>query len=318
MKENRIFSSLLLVLSALLALSACNRPDDGPRHLTPEEIEQYKKQQTVKIEKYVEYRQGNCPIILTVPHGGTVVESFLTLRNTSNCPDPDFATDLDYNTRELADEIDKAYFQQTGKHPYMVIALIKRNHVDFNRRRNYAIPAGDENVGKIYDAYHDYIARAKAEISQQYGHGLLLDIHGQSHSEQIDLGYLLPVSTLNMSDETLNGGTYAASSSIAHLVRTNKAGLSFAQLLRGEKSFGGILYKNGLECVPRPQNLSPGNTPYFYGGYTTRQYGSYGGGVVDAIQCEFRYSYRDTQSERLRAAAAFAKSIDAFTKVVWE
>ena len=147
MKENRIFSSLLLVLSALLALSACNRPDDGPRHLTPEEIEQYKKQQTVKIEKYVEYRQGNCPIILTVPHGGTVVESFLTLRNTANCPDPDFATDLDYNTRELADEIDKAFFQQTGKHPYMIIALIKRNHVDFNRKRSYAIPAGDENVG---------------------------------------------------------------------------------------------------------------------------------------------------------------------------
>lgn len=304
----------LLVLSGL---AACDRPDDGPRHLTPEEIEKYKKEQTLQIEKYVEYREGDCPIILTVPHGGTVVESFLTLRNTANCPDPDFATDLDYNTRELADEIDKAFYQQTGKHPYMIIALIKRNHVDFNRKRSYAIPAGDENVGKIYDAYHAYVTEARNAVSQQYGHGLLLDIHGQSHSEQIDLGYLLPVSTLDLSDATLNGGTYAASSSIPYLTRTNKLGLNFAQLLRGEKSFGGILYKNGLECVPRPGNLSPGATPYFYGGYTTRIYGSYGGGVVDAIQCEFRYSYRDTYEERVRAAAAFARSVTEFTANVW-
>jgi N-formylglutamate amidohydrolase len=308
---------LVLLLAILSGLAACNRPDDGPRHLTPEEIEKYKQEQTLKIEKYVEYREGNCPVILTVPHGGTIVESFLTLRNTSNCPDPDFATDLDYNTRELADEIDKAFYQQTGRHPYMIISLIKRNHVDFNRKRSYAIPAGDENIGKIYDAYHAYVTEARNAVSQQYGHGLLLDIHGQSHSEQIDLGYLLPVSTLDKSDRTLNSGTYAASSSIAYLTRTNKAGLSFAQLLRGEKSFGSILYKNGLECVPRPGNLSPGSTPYFYGGYTTRQYGSYGGGVVDAIQCEFRYSYRDTYEERVRAAAAFAKSVTEFTAGVW-
>ena len=92
----------------------------------------------------------------------------------------------------------------------MIIALIKRNHVDFNRQRNWAIPAGDENVGKIYDAYHNYVTTARAEVTQQYGHGLLLDIHGQSHSEDIELGYLLPPSTLNLSDATLDGGTYAA------------------------------------------------------------------------------------------------------------
>ena len=175
----------LLILCASLGLAACQDPEDGPRHLTPEEIEKYKQEQTLKIDKYVEYRKGTCPIILTVPHGGTVVESFLTLRNTGNCPDPDFATDLDYNTRELADEIDKAFYQQTGKHPYMIIALIKRNHVDFNRQRNWAIPAGDENVGKIYDAYHAYVTTARNEVTQQYGHSLLLDIHGQSHSEDI-------------------------------------------------------------------------------------------------------------------------------------
>ena len=302
---------------ALFGLAACQDPDDGPRHLSKEEIERYKQEHTLDLDKYVEYRKGDCPLILTVPHGGTVVESFLTLRNTSNCPDPDFANDLDYNTREMADELDKAIFQQTGHHPYMIIALIKRNHVDFNRQKSYAIPGSDENLAKVYDHYHGLVAAARAEVSAQYGHGLLLDVHGQSHSEQIDLGYLLPVSTLNLSDAQLNAGDYAASSSIVHLARTNKAGLSFAELLRGPQSFGALLYKNGLECVPRPQNLSPGSTPYFYGGYTTRAYGSYGGGVVDAIQLELRYSYRDTYAERVRAAAAIARSLDEFTRAVW-
>ena len=308
---------LVICLFVALGLVACHDPEEGPRFLTPEEIEKYKAEQQLHIEKYVEFRQGDCPVILTVPHGGTVVESYLTLRNTSNCPDPDFATDLDYNTRELADEIDKAYYAQTGHHPYMVIALIKRNHVDFNRKKNYAIPAGDENISQIYDAYHGYVAKARAEVSSLYGHGLLLDIHGQSHSEDIELGYLLPVSTLDCSDAVLDAGSYAADSGIAHLVRTNKAGLSFSRLLRGNDSFGGILYRNGLECVPRPGYPSPGDNPYFYGGYTTRAYGSSGGGTVDAIQCEFRYSYRDTQSERLCCASAFAKSIVEFTGKIW-
>ena len=307
--------SLFIGLFVSLLLVSCGKPDDGPRHLTPEEIEYYKSlqgQQTIDVSKYVEFRKGDCPVILTVPHGGTLLEQSLTLRTNGNCPDPDFATDLDYNTYELADAIDKAYYAQTSHHPYLVMAKIKRNHVDFNRKKEWAIPRGDDNLGQIYDAYHNYIAQARTEVASQYGSGLLLDIHGQSHSQHIELGYLLTPSTLDKSDATLDAGNYAASSSIPHLASTNKNGLSFSQILRGTDSFGGYLYRNGLECVPRPGYASPGNSPYFYGGYTTRMYGSNGGGVIDAIQCEFRYSYRDTESERLRAASAFAKSISEF------
>ena len=219
---------------------------------------------------------------------------------------------LDNNTYELADEIDKAYYAQTSHHPYLVMAKIMRNHVDFNRKREWAIPRGDDNLGKVYDAYHNYVAQARTEVTSLYGSGLLLDIHGQSHSQHIELGYLLTPSVLDKSDATLDSGNYAATSSIPHLAQTNKSGFSFSQVLRGTFSFGGYLHANGLECVPRPGYTSPGNNPYFYGGYTTRIYGSYNGGTIDAIQCEFRYSYRDTQSERLRAAAAFAKSISEF------
>lgn len=319
MKTIRTIIPLLL---AALALFSCADPVDGPKFLTPEEIEEInakKKEQQKDIDatKYVEYRSGDCPIILCVPHGGTLVDPTLKQRTSANCPDPDFANDLDYNTRELADAIDAAIYQRMGKHPYMIIAIIKRNHIDFNREKQYAIPADDEALSRIYEYYHSHVAQACSEASSKFGHGLLLDIHGQSHSEQIDLGYLLSVSSLNKSDAALNSGSYASSSSINHLSKTNKAGMNFAQLLRGPGSFGGLLYANGLECVPRPGNTTPGNTPYFNGGFTTKKYGSYNGGVIDAIQVEFRYSYRDTPSQRQKASAAVAKTLEEFTSAVW-
>ena len=319
MKTLRTLHTLLF---AALLLFSCEDPDDGPRFLTPEEIEEINaqkkaQQKEIDLTRYVEYRSGDCPIILCVPHGGTLLDTDLKQRTSANCPDPDFATDLDYNTRELADGIDAAIFERMGKHPYMIIAVIKRNHVDFNREKRYAIPADDEALDRIYEYYHSHVAQACSEVSGKFGHGLLLDIHGQSHSEQIDLGYLLSVSTLNKTDAALNSGSYAASSSISHLSRTNKAGMDFAQLLRGPGSFGGILYANGLECVPRPGNTTPGNTPYFNGGFTTKKYGSYSGGVIDAIQVEFRYSYRDTPAQRAKAANAVAKTLDEFTSAVW-
>ena len=50
----KIQTLFLCLAFAAVALSSCERPDDGPRFLTPEEIEQYKHQHTIKIEKYVE------------------------------------------------------------------------------------------------------------------------------------------------------------------------------------------------------------------------------------------------------------------------
>ena len=313
-----IFASFLIFLSLL----SCEKPDDGPRHLTQEEIDEInakkkEQQKAVDLTRYVEYREGDCPIIFCVPHGGTLTDSSLKQRTSANCPDPDFACDLDYNTRELASAIDDAFFARTGKHPYMIVAIVKRTHVDFNREKKYAIASGDEIASSIYDYYHSCATKACRAVSASFGHGLLLDIHGQSHSEQIDLGYLLSVSDLNKTDAALNAGTYASSSSISHLSRTNKAEMSFASLLRGPNSLGGLLYSNGLECVPRPGNASPGATPYFNGGYTTKKYGSFYGGVIDAVQMEFRYSYRDTPAGRNKAAVAVAAALDEFTSVVW-
>lgn len=315
----RMAALAALAAAFLPLLSSCNPDEEKPKFLSKEEIEEIHERQknNIDLDKYVEFRPGDCPVVFTVPHGGTLIENSLTLRSTSNCPDPDFATDLDYNTRELADDIDGEFFRQTGHHPYMVIAIIKRNHVDFNRKKAYAVPSGDEKLAKVYDRYHTLISNVLDTITRTYGHGLLLDVHGQSHSEQIDIGYLLPVSTLNLNDNTLNGGTYAANSSINHLYQMNKNRYSYAQILRGDKSLGARLYANGLECVPRPGNDTPGSTPYFNGGYTTLAYGSRNGGVIDAIQLEFRYSYRDLATERKKAATATVKSINEFTSALW-
>ncbi len=316
---------LLMILKKLLIstiiflvtlFQACEK-SDGPKHLSQEEIDEIQSKKELNPEKYVEYKRGDCPVIITVPHGGTLVDSKFKVRNSGNCPDPDLANDLDYMTAELASLIHDSFFKQFKLHPYIVTSLIKRDHIDVNRKKSYAIPAGDDDLAMIYDYYHECISKAVKEISTVYGHGLLLDIHGQSHSDYIELGYLLSYSDLLAKDAELNSGAYSSSSSIRRLFEINKGNISFADLLRGEHSFGAELNGNGLDCCPSPAIPSPVNSSYFNGGYTTKTYGSLNGGAVDAIQMEFRYSYRDTQAERERAAAATAKSIKEFTELIW-
>lgn len=318
-------AKLLLILKRLListiiflvALFQSCQKSDGPKHLSQQEIEEIQSKQPLKLEKYVEYRQGDCPVILTVPHGGTIAESKFTIRNASNCKDPDLANDLDYNTKELACLIYDSFYKQTGQHPYMVISLLKRDYIDANRKKSYAIPSGDENLDKIYEYYHSCINQAASEISSTYGHGLLIDIHGQSHSNYIELGYLLSYSELLKTDNALDNGDFASGSSILHLAQSNKGKFTFADLLRGRHSLGAVLNENGLDCCPSPLITAPGSSNYFNGGYTTKTYGSLNGGTIDAIQMEFRYSYRETQAELERVSAATAKSIKEFTEQVW-
>ena len=54
----------LLILCASLGLAACQDPDDGPRHLTPEEIEELIRrerfQQAIHIMAWLLVRRTQC------------------------------------------------------------------------------------------------------------------------------------------------------------------------------------------------------------------------------------------------------------------
>ncbi|GAB1473079.1 hypothetical protein MASR2M69_05200 [Bacteroidota bacterium] len=88
--------------------------------------------------------------------------------------------------------------------------------------------------------------------------------------------------------------------------------LSFSQILRGDNSFGTLLKANGIECIPHKTNPSPGSTPYFSGGYTTKIMDGSGSGTIDAIQLEFNRDSRNDAIVRKNTAEQLIKTTQTF------
>jgi len=265
---------------------------------------------------YVEFRTGNYPLIITVPHGGSQTDASLTLRTEGNCPDPDFTTVYDTYTPELAELIDSVVFARTGKYPYVIFCRLKRTYIDVNRPIEYAIPRGSVAAKNIYDKFYGYIEQSKNQILTNYGSGLLLDIHAHGHEKQeVEIGYQLSTSELNLSDSEIDKRNLAAESGIYNLSKTVSAKLSFSQILRGDNSFGTLLEANGIPCIPTKLNPSPGTTAYFSGGYITKSSGSGSGGTVDAIQLETNYDCRKDSKVRKNTAEQLCKTTELFFKL---
>lgn len=271
-------------------------------------------QRSTNTSNGIEYRTGNAPVIFSAPHGGSSEGTYLTKRTSSNCPDPDFATVMDANTVELANLIDSIFYAKTGKYPYVIIAHVSRKYVDFNRKKVNACPKNSPNNEYVWDVYHGWIKKAEEYVEKEFGSGLLLDIHGQSHSvKQVEIGYCLSASELDLSDAKLSGDSkYLFDFSMNRLVGNNKSGSSFTDLLRGPFSLGSLMYKNGLACVPHSNNPSPGDLPYFNGGYITYMYGSSEEiGKIDAVQLEFDNVARQ-DANRKKTATALVDAVVEF------
>ncbi|CAF4547227.1 unnamed protein product, partial [Rotaria magnacalcarata] len=62
--------------------------------------------------------------------------------------------------------------------PFVVIGKWHRKKVDFNREINEATLNHPEAIN-AHKSYHTNLKNAINKIEQQYGKGLLIDIHGQ-------------------------------------------------------------------------------------------------------------------------------------------
>lgn len=300
---------ILLVL--LLAVGCSNREEQEPEQKVPT-VTSFKRDTT--FVNYVEYRTGNCPIVISVPHGGSLKDNSYVLRSENNCSDPDFTTVTDLYTIELANLIDSVFHARTGKYCYIIIGKIKRTYVDFNREAEYAVPIGASNNVKSYNTYHSSIRQAIKELKENFGSGFFIDLHGHGHAKkQIEIGYLLSRSELALSDDVLSSnGNYAKKSSIYHLYLLDKAHNSFAEIIRGNSSIGSIMKSYGLACVPNISSPNVGTDPYFSGGYNSKSYGSFNGlSNIDALQFEFDSESR-TILNRKTTAVKFYESIYQF------
>jgi len=287
--------------------------------------------------EYIEYIPGNLPIIISAPHGGvklsgaTVGGTFYP-DNDNTLPDRNCGSnERDDNTDILAREIQSSIFDITGCYAHVIISNLHRSKLDPNREIGEA-SCGDADSEDHWHAFHDFVDDASTCVEAEWGKGVFIDLHGQSHSiPRIELGYNITSSQLNNAD--LNNQSVVDSSTIKNLVMTNLQGLSHEALVRGDHSLGelfqeaagtfyaGLNYPgcthngtNGYRAVP--SNTDTGNqscddtrpygNAYFDGDYyNNRRHGSGpgasdgdggyigGSGAVDGIMTEVNRRVRD-------------------------
>ena len=258
---------------------------------------------------YVEYVPGDLPLVIAVPHGGALTPTEIPDRATGT-------TVTDVNTVETAQAVRDAFLQRTGRAPHLIIAHLKRTKLDPNREIVEAAQ-GNPYAENAWSEFQAYIDVAEDGVVEDYGSGLFLEIHGHGHEiSRVELGYLLSAATLDLDDETMDAGGYAALSSIRALAEASPQ--PFSQLLRGDQSFGALLADQAIPSVPSPAAPSPGAAEYFSGGYNTDRHGSRHGGTVSGIQMELhRPGIRDTEENRRAFGVGLAAAVEAYMLTHW-
>lgn len=274
---------------------------------------------------YIEYIKGNLPIIISAPHGGTITSGPLQNRTCGT-------TEPDDNTAILIRAIQDEIFAQTGGYAHVIINNLNRVKLDPNRDKEEAtcnnLNSGTNNPLYYWNAWHAFIDEASAAVEANYGKGLYIDLHGQSHSEpRIELGYRISRNDLLNGDVSSVSGT-----TISSLVANNLNGYTQEELVRGPNSLGALFHNasgtyyasqnypgcnrngtNGYRATPSNYNFSsgdcndtePNNSNYFSGFYyNNERHGSGaaasdglgGGGNVDGIMTEVNRRVRDVGS----------------------
>jgi hypothetical protein len=254
------------------------------------------------MDKYFKCIKGNIPVLITVPHGGSLV--------LDDVPNRDFGSyKKDRNTLLVAKEI-VAVFETKGLKPYVVILELHRRKIDVNRGSK----EGAQNVEmlKVYKQYHSAIKDFRRQIQKKYGYCLLIDLHGQKERRGfVELGYGLKKEHLEALDD-LKADELEKYSSLRHLLKDSSA----KEIIFGEKSFGTILTKRGYEVFPG-SNHHFLKEAHFNGVYTLHRH------VINrsrerifGFNLELSFEgIRDTALNRERFSKALVDSIIEYLKV---
>ncbi|KAM9323847.1 uncharacterized protein PAF06_020080 [Gastrophryne carolinensis] len=144
--------------------------------------------------------------------------------DTANCK---VTTVKDLYTQEMVLAVAKEICRLTsGYCPHVVLNNLSRSKLDPNREKDEAA-FGVPEAEQAWDEFMGFIRTAKSSMSQ----GLVIDIHGHSHSEGwVELGYLI-------SKANLDSGEFSDSdTSVFALAKT-----TFDSLLRGSQSLGKLI-----------------------------------------------------------------------------
>jgi N-formylglutamate amidohydrolase len=227
---------------------------------------------------------GMLPIILSAPHGGREPIPGVPVRRGIGVPQ--FTTERDSNTAELAEAVANAIGNRLGANPFLVIARFDRKYVDANRPQAAAYESAAAK--SYYEAYHRALEDASESVRKQWAGGILLDIHGQGAET-----------------DTIFRGTDNGKSVSALQKKFGKDALS------GPQSIVGQMAAKGYKFVP--DRAGDAKERRYTGGYTTRTYGSHRGTQIDAIQLEMGSNLR-ASANLDRTAIDLADSIVIFAR----
>lgn len=242
------------------------------------------------VERLIQYRAGNLPIIIVAPHGGKIKPTDIIDRTSGV-----LTTDL--NTYETASSLYYAIYRRTGRFPHVISCKIARIKLDCNRALEEAT-LGDVKATKVWKELHGFIGVARNTVLRDYGRGIYIEIHGHGHPiQRLELGYQLGNEHLMVSDNELDTLPYINRSTIREIaIRT---GIPFSKIVRGPQSFGSALEDLGVAAVPSHRQPNSGDQTLFNGGYNVVRYGSRDGGSISAIQIESQYyGIRDSLNSR--------------------
>jgi N-formylglutamate amidohydrolase len=227
---------------------------------------------------------GMLPIILSAPHGGREPIPGVPVRRGIGVPQ--FTTERDNNTAELAEAVANAIYNRLGANPFLIIARFNRKYVDANRPHAAAYESAAAKP--YYEAYHRALEDASESVRKQWAGGIFLDIHGQG------------AETSSIFRGTDNGKSVSA--------LQKKFG---KDALTGPKSVVGQMASKGYKFVPN--GAGDAREQRYTGGYTTRTYGSHRGTQIDAIQLEMGSNLRASANLH-RTAIDLADSIVIFAR----
>ena len=260
---------------------------------------------------YISYRVGNMPIIITVPHDGTLTPSTF--------PDRTGSSARAENTRKVAEQF--AYFfnaNSNGLYPHIIYNNISRSKLDPDLNQMDGAQ-GNSYANLSYGTYHSFLQTAIDSVEAYFDAGILLNLVEHNHSNQkVELGYLLSASDLDLTNLQLN--SYSTQSSVSQIANISTS--SFAEVIRGYNSLGTLIVGRSytsndvtysFEAVPTLDNPTIGSTDYSSGGYTIAQYGSSNGGKINGIDVATPFAgFRDNANAYRALAVILEESVKIF------
>ena len=260
---------------------------------------------------------GNLPLVIAVPHGGTELVLEVNPRQNTDTADQ-FNINGAIYTYEIARTLRYVLEDRFLMRPFLVACLAHRRYVDVNRppKDAYTMRSSDDDAtlpvrlrrsgAPVYFEYHCALRRYVGSLFRRYqGKALLIELTGAAtYPGQIVRSTAQGKSVLRLRE------------------RVGEAAMS------GPSSLGALIENRGYESDPPPQlayppldcvrrndvsaacRLEVDDTP---GTYTLETYGSHNANGIDAIQINIGRNLRTTGTFE-RTGRDLAQAVGDFVK----